>query len=105
MTDQIGLCVKNAVAAGRFPLVYGADCTTLLGTVPALRDENPVGLMFVDGHEDTMPLNVSEDGEAANTEIGLLLGLTGHLMRGRLAERLPALGRDDLAMLGQRDIQ
>jgi len=26
-----------------------------------------------------MPLDVSEDGEAANTEIGLLLGLTGLL--------------------------
>ena len=51
----------------------------------------PVGLLFVDGHEDTMPLDVSEDGEAANTEIGLLLGLTGRLLTGPLADRLPAL--------------
>ena len=104
MTEQVGSRVKDAVAAGRFPLVYGADCTTLLGTVPALRDQGPVGVLFVDGHEDTMPLDVSEDGEAANSEIGLLLGLTGRLMRGPLAERLPALGRDELAMLGQRDV-
>ena len=58
--------------------------------------------MFVDGHEDTMPLDVSEDGEAANTEIGLLLGLTGRLMTGPLAGA-PALAPDRLAMLGQRD--
>lgn len=83
--------------------MYGADCTTLLGTIPALHPEQPVGLLFVDGHEDTMPLDVSEDGEAANCEIGLLLGLTGRLLRGRLAERLPALEQDELAMLGQRD--
>lgn len=103
MTEQVGDRVAAAVAAGRFPLVYGADCTTLLGTVPALREARPVGLLFVDGHEDTMPLDVSEDGEAANSEIGLLLGLTGRLLRGRLAERLPGLGQSELAMLGQRD--
>lgn len=39
-----------------------------------------MALLFVDGHEDTMPLDVSEDGEAANTEIGLLLELTGRLL-------------------------
>jgi len=37
----------------------------------------------------TMPLESSEDGEAANTELGLLLGLTGRLLSGPLAERLP----------------
>jgi arginase len=36
-----------------------------------------------------MPLDSSEDGEAANTELGLLLGLTGRLLSGPLAERLP----------------
>ena len=68
MTDQVGDRVASAVADGRFPLVYGGDCTTLLGTVPALRRAGPLGLLFVDGHEDTMPLDVSEDGEAANAE-------------------------------------
>ncbi|WP_460465322.1 arginase family protein [Arthrobacter pigmenti] len=105
MTDELGRRVTAAVTAGRFPLVYGADCTTLLGTIPALRDVEPVGVLFVDGHEDAMPLDVSEDGEAANTEIGLLLGLTGHLMRGSLSERLPALDPEELAMLGQRDVE
>ena len=38
-----------------------------------------------------MPLDVSEGGEAANTEIGLLLGLTGRLLTGPLGDRLPAL--------------
>ncbi|WP_129785259.1 arginase family protein [Promicromonospora panici] len=105
MTEQVGDRVSAAVAAGRFPLVLGGDCSSLLGIVPALRQEKPVGLLFVDGHEDTMPLDVSEDGEAANSEIGLLLGLTGRLMRGRLAERMPALRRDELAILGPRDLE
>lgn len=104
MAGDLGDAVARAVAAGRFPVVHGGDCTTLLGTIPALRAEGgAVGLLFLDGHEDTMPLDVSEDGEAANTEIGLLLGITGRLLEGPLADRLPALARGDLAVLGPRD--
>ena len=104
MTQQVGERVARAVADGRFPVVYGADCTTLLGTVPALQPSGPLGLLFLDGHEDTMPLDVSEDGEAANTEIGLLLGLTGRLLTGPLARSVGTLDRDHLAMVGPRDI-
>jgi arginase len=103
MVERVDEAVTQAVELGHFPLVYGGDCTTLLGTIPALRRGGPVGLLFLDGHEDTMPLDVSEDGEAANTEIGLLLGLTGRLLTGPLASRVGALDRRDLAVLGPRD--
>jgi arginase len=104
MTDALNDRVGRAVSAGRFPVVYGADCSTLLGTVSGLRDRlGDVGLVFIDGHEDTMPLDVSEDGEAANAELGLLLGLTGRLLSGPLEHRLPALRSEALAVLGPRD--
>ncbi len=101
MTDALNERVGSAVTAGRFPFVYGGDCSALLGIVTGLGGD--VGLVFVDGHEDTMPLDVSEDGEAANTEIGLLLGLTGRLLAGPLGDRLPALRPEQLVMLGPRD--
>ena len=104
MTDALNIGVSEAVAAGRFPVVYGGDCSSLLGIVTGLRDRvGDVGLVFIDGHEDTMPLDVSEDGEAANTEIGLLLGLTGRLLTGDLGDRLPALRPEHLVVLGPRD--
>jgi arginase len=104
MTDALNARVGPAVGQGRFPVVYGGDCSALLGVVTGLRDRvGDVGLVFVDGHEDTMPLDVSEDGEAANTEIGLLLGLTGRLLPGSLGHRLPALKREHLVVLGPRD--
>ncbi|MDT7581299.1 MAG: arginase, partial [Pseudonocardiales bacterium] len=99
MTDAVETRVRAALGEGRTPVLYGGDCTTLLGSMPAFDG----GLVFVDGHEDTTPLDVSEDGEAANTEIGLLLGLTGRLLRGPLAHRRGTLAADRLAMLGQRD--
>jgi arginase len=92
MTDAVETRVRAALSEGRTPVLYGGDCTTLLGSVPAFGG----GLLFVDGHEDTMPLDVSEDGEAANTEIGLLLGLTGRLLRGPLTHRRGTLTADRL---------
>jgi arginase len=104
MTDALNVRIGQAVRGGRFPFVYGGDCSALLGIVTGLRDHvGDVGLVFVDGHEDTMPLDVSEDGEAANTEIGLLLGLTGRLLTGSLGDRLPALRCEQLVVLGPRD--
>jgi arginase len=104
MTEALNERVGSAMTQGRFPFVYGGDCSTLLGIVTGLRDHvGDVGLVFIDGHEDTMPLDVSEDGEAANTEIGLLLGLTGRRLTGPLGERLPALRPELLAVLGPRD--
>jgi arginase len=104
MIDALSERVGRAVLAQRFPVVFGGDCSSLLGTVCGLRDRlGGIGLVFIDGHEDTMPLDVSEDGEAANTEIGLLLGLTGRLLTGPLASRLPALEHSGLAVLGPRD--
>lgn len=104
MTASLHDRVRDALVAERFPVVYGGDCSTLLGIATGLRDHAAdVGLVFIDGHEDTMPLDVSEDGEAANTEIGLLLGLTGRTITGPLASQLPALRRELLVVLGPRD--
>lgn len=104
MTDALNERVGRAIGSGRFPVVVGGDCAMLLGIVTGMRDHvGATGLVFVDGHEDTMPLDVSEDGEAANAEIGLLLGLTGRLLGGPLGARLPALDRRDVVVLGPRD--
>jgi arginase len=92
------------LSAGRFPLVYGADCSVLLAAVPALRDiAGRAGLVFLDGHEDATPMDLSPTGEAANMEIALLLGLTGERAPKPLRSRLPALTPAAIAMLGPRD--
>jgi arginase len=95
---------RASLEAQHFPLVYGADCSVLLGAVPALRDVlGTAGLLFIDGHEDATPMELSASGEAANMEIALLLGFTGERTPAALRDRLPALDPRALAMLGQRD--
>jgi arginase len=98
--DRVGA----ALAAGRFPLVYGADCAVLLATVPALADAaGAAGLVFIDGHEDATTMEVSTSGEAANMEIALLLGLTGQRAPEPLRSRAGVLRPEAIAMLGMRD--
>ena len=96
--------VRASLSAGRFPFVYGADCSVLLAAVPAVRDvAGRAGLLFVDGHEDATPMDLSASGEAANMEIALLLGLTGERAPQPLRGWLPALAPGAIAMLGPRD--
>jgi arginase len=104
MVDGLHRRLRASLSAGRFPVVYGADCSVLLGAVPALRDvAGQAGLVFLDGHEDATPMDLSPTGEAANMEVALLLGLTGDRAPQPLRGWLPALAPGAIAMLGPRD--
>jgi arginase len=105
MVEAVHARVGASLRADRFPVLYGGDCSVLLGAVPALRDlAGTAGLLFVDGHEDATMMEQSTTGEAANMEIALLLGLTGQLAPDRLGSRPPALRPQTIEMLGQRDV-
>jgi arginase len=96
--------LSASLSAGHFPLVYGGDCSVLLAAVPAMRDAfGESGLLFVDGHEDTTPIDRSPDGEAANMEVAILLGLTGQRLTAPLSRAVNALKPQTLVMLGPRD--
>jgi arginase len=104
MVEAVYGRVRGALQGGRFPLIYGGDCSVLLGAVPALRDVyGSAALLFVDGHEDATTMEQSTTGEAANMEIALLLGMTGQHAPQPMRSRLPVLRPETIAMLGQRD--
>lgn len=104
MVDGVYERVRGSLAEDRFPLLYGGDCAVLLGALPALRDQLGIaGLLFIDAHEDATTMESSPDGEAANMEIALLLGLTGQDAPESMRRHLPGLDPDAIVMLGQRD--
>jgi arginase len=104
VVEAVHARVGAALEAGGFPILYGGDCSVLLGAVPAVREVcGTAALLFVDGHEDATPMEQSTTGEAANMEIALLLGMTGMQAPQPMWSRLPALRPEALVMLGQRD--
>ena len=104
MIQQLDARLRATISTGHFPLVYGADCSVLLAALPALRHTiGEPGLLFIDGHEDATPMERSPDGEAANMEIAILLGMTGDQLPQPLRSAFGALNADALVMLGPRD--
>ncbi|MDR0345652.1 MAG: arginase family protein [Nocardiopsaceae bacterium] len=104
MADALYGRVRAAVAGGRFPLVYGADCAVLFAAVPAVADAaGSAGLVFIDGHEDATTMEASTTGEAANMEVAFLLGRTGQRAPEPLRSRAGVLRPEAIAMLGMRD--
>lgn len=98
MIDNLSTAVQQAIAADRWPLVIGGDCSVVLGV---LRGTGTVGLLFVDGHEDAWPPQTSPTGETADCELGIALGF---------CPGPPQLGRpgafiapDHVVVLGPRD--
>ena len=96
--------VRAAVDAGAVPLVIGGDCPVLLGCLPATPEE-PVGLLFVDGHEDAWPPHTSTTGEAADMELGLLLGRFVDDLPDAFRSALPRLQPERVIVVGARDQQ
>lgn len=100
MVDAVYVRVHSALQADRFPVLYGGDCSVLLGAVPAVRDVcDTTGLFFIEGHEDATTMEQSTAGEVANMEVALLLGMTGERAPEPLRSRLPALRAEAIAML------
>lgn len=98
LVGAVDEAVDDALSAGRFPLLVGGDCPVLLGCViAAARLVDAPGLLFVDGHEDAYPPHESPTGEAADMELGFLLGSSAAPVA------TPVLSESQVAVLGARD--
>ena len=93
---------RRPVRSGHRPLVVGGDCPVLIGALAGCADVSgtPPGLLFVDGHEDAWPPHASTTGEAADMELGLLLGRRSTGSSPRCAPQIPELDPARVAILG-----
>ncbi len=93
MVDDVEQVVHDAWDEGETPILVGGDCPVMLG---ALRAMDGGGLVFIDGHEDAWPPIEDQSGEAADSELGIALGLFDAPMSPMLrAERTVVLGPRD----------
>jgi arginase len=101
--------VRAQVADGRRQshrlLLVGGDCPILIGALAGCANASgtPPGLLFVDGHEDAWPPHASTTGEAADMELGLLLGRSIDGVEPTLRAQIPRLDPARVVILGARD--
>ena len=93
-----------AVRLGHRVVLVGGDCPILIGALAGCADvAGTPGLLFVDGHEDAWPPRASTTGEAADMELGLLLGRSIDGLEPSLQAQIPALDPARVVILGARD--
>ena len=105
MIQSVRRRVSQALQQNKFPVVIGGDCPILLGCLAgAVQTFGPVGLFFVDGHEDAYLTHQSPTGEAADMELGFALGVeVPPLVQKAIGDSV--LSPDLVCMLGPRDKQ
>jgi arginase len=102
---RVRALATEAVRDGHRPVLVGGDCPTLIGALAGCADATgmPPGLLFVDGHEDAWPPADSTTGEAADMELGLLLGRSLDRVESPLRDQIPLLDPAHVVVLGARD--
>lgn len=100
MVTDTAAALDDAWSAGEMPVVIAGDCPALLAPLIAAKTRGGAGLVFIDGHEDAWDPGTGPTGEAADSEIGLALGLVAGPAG---LPGLPCLRPEHLVVLGPRD--
>ncbi len=97
--------VASARQRGDRVILLGGDCPVLIGGLAGCLDAGSSlpGLLFIDGHEDAWPPYTSTTGEAADMELGWLLGRGLDDLDELLRTEIPRLAAERVAILGPRD--
>ncbi len=94
---------SQVVKDGRFPLFIGGDHSIAVGTVAAVTEKEPCGLIWIDAHADFNTPETSPSGNIHGMPLSMLLG-EGHddlINVGRPgAKILP----ENVILIGQRDL-
>ncbi|WP_395294991.1 arginase family protein [Kitasatospora hibisci] len=106
-TLRLGEAVRAALAASRFAVVLGGDCSILLGCLLGARRDGCCGLVHLDGHSDFRHPGNHDAGSSLGSAAGMDLALaTG---RGELLlTHWPEVGRplvadEDVIQIGDRE--
>jgi arginase len=106
---ELGSHVRDELAAGRFPLVLGGDCSVLLGCLYGARLAGGRGLVHVDGHSDFFhPGNYDTHarlGSAAGMDLALATGRGEDMLTRWPGINGPLVSDEDAVQAGERDAE
>src|SRR5260370_1182658 len=108
-------CTKHAemvvktLELGKFPLVLGGDHSVAAGTVAGVaefyrRQNQKVGLIWIDAHADINPAEPSPGGNVHGMPLAAILGL-GPSDLGNFYSFSPKISRENGVLVGGRDVE
>lgn len=104
---RLGEAVQAALAASRFAVVLGGDCSILLGCLLGARRGGRCGLVHIDGHSDFRhPGNhdaTATLGSAAGMDLALATGRGELLLTHWPAVGRPLVADEDVIQIGDRE--
>ena len=104
---QICTCIYHTsrpiVKDGRFPLFIGGDHSIAVGTVAAVTDDEPTGLIWMDAHADFNIPKTSPSGNIHGMPLAALVG-EGHADLVNVGRHGPKILPENVVMIGQRDL-
>lgn len=94
---------KEVVKKGRFPLFIGGDHSIAVGTVAAVTNDEPTGLIWIDAHGDFNTPATSPSGNIHGMPLAVLIG-EGHDSLVNVGHSGAKIHPDNVVMIGQRDL-
>jgi arginase len=106
---ELGGKVQAELAAGRFPVVLGGDCSVMLGCVYGMRRAGARGLIHIDGHSDFFhPGNYDTKarlGSVAGMDLALATGRGEAILTQWPGVDGPLVSDEDAIQVGERDAE
>jgi arginase len=101
---QLAEAVTFVLHKKQFPLVFGGDCSILIGNLLALRRLGRYGLFFIDGHADFYQPEASPTGEVADMDLAIVSG-RGPDVLTNIGSLKPLVREQDIIVFGYRDAE
>ena len=98
----LGKAVSDTINKKRFAVVFGGDCSILLGIMPALKPKGTYGLIFLDAHADFYEPGKSITGEVADMDLAIITGRGPELLTN-INNLQPYVKDENVIHIGQRD--
>jgi len=94
--------LKKLIAAKKFVLAIGGDCSVLIGNMLALKESGSYGLFFLDGHTDFITPELSGTAGAAGMDLAIVAG-HGHEKLTDINGQCPYVKEEHIYCVGNRE--
>jgi arginase len=91
------------VQKGDFPLFIGGDHSIAVGTIAAVTNNEPTGLIWIDAHGDFNTPQTSPSGNIHGMPLAALIG-EGHPSLVNVGRKGAKIHPDNVVLIGQRDL-